>query len=232
MGRQGFGGHLSDAQWSAFLRAGATRRYSDGETIIHQGARDTSVFLLAEGMVKVTTVRPDSDRVLLALRGPGESLGELSAVSGLPRTATVAASGGDCLTRVLSSTRFYDLAREMGVEAALWQHVVLRQAESDSLRAEMVALPSGRRLAAALLRYVALTRDHHSPFQAGADGNRTVTLRLGLSQRELGDAVGLSRTSVAAEFARLRDLGVVRTGRRYVAVLDVDRLRKLAEGAL
>ncbi|GAA1785500.1 Crp/Fnr family transcriptional regulator [Streptomonospora arabica] len=232
MTRQGFGGRLPDDAWRKLLQAGATRRYSDGQTIISQGDRDTAVFLLASGTVKITTVRPDGEQVLLALRGPGEALGELSALSGLPRTATVVAAGGACLTRVLSSDRFRALAREMGTEGALWQHVVTRQAESEALRAEMATLPSAQRLAAMLLRTVALIGHDVDPAPAGHGGRHAVTIRLGLSQRELGDSVGLSRTSVAAEFARLRSIGVVRTGRRFVAILDVGRLREIAEGAV
>ncbi|MDA0563850.1 Crp/Fnr family transcriptional regulator [Streptomonospora sp. S1-112] len=231
MGRQGFGGRLTDAQWSTFLREGATRGYGDGQTIVRQGDRDTAVFLLVEGTVKVTALRPDGEHVLLALRGPGEALGEFSALSGLPRTATVTASGGGCLTRTLSSARFRHVARRLGVEDALWQHAVLRQTESESMRAEIMTLPSAQRLSAMLLRLCALIGHEVDAAPDQDAGRRAVTLRLGLSQRELGYSVGLSRTSVAAEFARLRALGVVRTGRRYVAVLDVERLRKLAEGA-
>lgn len=232
MGRQGFGGLLSDEQWAHFLKAGNTRRHQAGTTIIHQGDQDSAVFLLVEGTVKVSTVRADGTRTLLALRGPGESLGELSALSGLPRTATVAASGGDCLTRVLSSAQFRILAQDMGLESALWKHTVARQSESESLRAELTALPARQRLAAALLRLASLSgADIEGAHTAGPAGNgHGVMLKLGLSQKELGDSIGLSRTSVSTEFTRLRSLGVIRTGRQYIAVLDVGRLRRLADG--
>lgn len=235
MGRQGFGALVSDDQWALFLKAGTTRRFGPGERIIRQGDRDSTVFMLVEGTVKVFTVRPDGTETLLALRGPGESLGEFSALSGLPRTATVTASGGPCLTRVLSSAQFRRLVRTLGLESTLWEHVVLRQSESEALRAEMAALPSGRRLATALLRLASLlgTDTVSWPDPAGSDSGavpRGTVLKLGLSQRELGDWIGLSRASVAAEFSRLRSLGIIRTGRQYVAVHDVERLRHIAEG--
>ncbi|GAA3753686.1 Crp/Fnr family transcriptional regulator [Salinactinospora qingdaonensis] len=232
LGRQGFGGLLSDEQWSQFLKSGSTRKYSDGEMIIHQGDRDRTVFLLVEGTVKVSMVHPDGAEVLLAVRGPGESLGELAALSGLSRTATVTALGGPCLTRVLTSEQFRLLARSMGLEGVLWQHVVSRQSESDSLRAEMMALPSGQRLAATLLRLVDLVGGDidSATFPSGENGRRGAMLRLGLSQEELGKSVGLSRTAMATGFTKLRSLNVVRTGRQYISILDVDRLRQLAAG--
>ncbi|MFW5417643.1 Crp/Fnr family transcriptional regulator [Nocardiopsis sp. CNT-189] len=227
MGRQGFGALVSDDQWALFLKAGSTRRFADGEPIIRQGEHEDAVHMLAEGTVKVTAVRPDGIEVLLALRGPGEALGEMSALSGLARTATVAASGGPCLTRVLSGAQFRLLLRRQGLDGALLEHLVLRQAEGESVRTEITVLPSAQRIAAALLRLAALTG---TDVGTAPGGRRGVVLRLGLSQREIGDWVGLSRASVAAEFRRLRDGGVIRTGRRYIAVLDVDRLRRTAAG--
>ncbi|GAA1104630.1 Crp/Fnr family transcriptional regulator [Nocardiopsis composta] len=227
MGRQGFGALVSDDQWTLFLRAGSTRKFADGEPIIRQGEREDVVHMLAEGTVKVTAVRPDGIEALLALRGPGEALGEMSALTGRARSATVAASGGPCTTRVLSGHQFRLLLHRQELHGALLEHLVLRQTEGESVRTEITVLPSGQRIAAALLRLAALTG---TDVGAAPGGKRGVVLRLGLSQREIGDWVGLSRASVAAEFRRLRDCGVIRTGRQYIAVLDVDRLRRISEG--
>ncbi|ASU85588.1 Crp/Fnr family transcriptional regulator [Nocardiopsis gilva YIM 90087] len=240
MGRQGFGALLTDEQWARFLRAGTTRRFQVGEVIIRQGDRGEAVYMLAEGTVKVSMVRTDGTESLIALRGPGESLGELSALSGLPRTATVAASGGSCLTRVLSGAQFRLLVKTMELEHALWEHIVLRQHESESLRAEMAALPAGQRLAITLLRLAASLGSDVSEAGGPPDrqesrtgrtrARRGTVLKFGLTQRELGDSIGLSRASIAAEFGKLRSLGVISTGRRFVAIRDVERLRRLAEG--
>ncbi|MFD0856307.1 helix-turn-helix domain-containing protein, partial [Actinomadura adrarensis] len=51
---------------------------------------------------------------------------------------------------------------------------------------------------------------------------------VGLSQVEIGQAVGLSRSVVASELARLREQGIVRTSRRRILVSDPARLRALA----
>ncbi|GAA1776741.1 Crp/Fnr family transcriptional regulator [Streptomonospora arabica] len=195
--------------------------------MIRQGEREDSVFLLLEGMVKVTMVQPDGTGLLLALRGHGESLGELSALSGLPRSATVMPSTGRCLTRVLTSAQFRLLVKSMDLEQVLWRHLVRRQTESDSLRAEMASLTARQRLAATLLRLAQLMGSGSE--SAPRSARRSVVVRLGLSQRELGDSIGLSRAAVAEEFKRLRGLGVIRTGREFVAIADVDRLQAIAQ---
>lgn len=234
MGRHGFGALLTDDQWALFLKAGATRRFHTGEPIVRQGEKDDTVFMLAEGMVKVSMVRSDGTESLMALRGAGEAIGEFAALAGLPRTATVTASGGPCLTRAMSGFQFRLLVKGQDLERALWEHIVTRQQESESLRSEMAALPSGQRLAVTLLRLASLLGSdigtRAAPGGEGAGVLRGTVLRFGLTQRELGDSIRLSRASIAAEFGRLRALGVISTGRRFITIRDVERLRRLAEG--
>lgn len=227
MARQGFGALLSDDTWTRLLAQGAHRRFDDGEVIIRQGELDSTVFLLAEGIVKVTSDRVEGGASLLALRGPGEALGEFSALSGLVRTATVTACGGPCVTRALIGPHFNLLVRRLRMETAVWGHVVRRHQESEALRTDIIALPAGQRLAAALLRLTALLG---VPVHTAGSETRGAVLRLGLSQQELGDWIGLSRSSVAGEFQRLRRDGLVETQRHQITVVDVARLRDLRAG--
>jgi CRP-like cAMP-binding protein len=227
IGRQGFGGLLTDDQWARLVKAGRARTFYENDVFIRQGDRENCVFLLVSGVVKVTMVRADGTGLLLAVRGPGESLGEMSALSGLAHTATITAASGSCLTSVLTCMQFRLLVRSMELERVLWEHLVQRQSESDSLRAEMASLPARQRLAATLLRLAQLMGTDVVPVRAAH--RRSVVVRFGLSQRELGDSIGMSRAAVTAEFKRLRALDVIRTGREYVAIQDLDRLRRMAE---
>ncbi|ASU85158.1 Crp/Fnr family transcriptional regulator [Nocardiopsis gilva YIM 90087] len=230
MTRHGFGARLTDETWGRLIQAGRPQRYEPGSPIMNQGDPGGSVHLLLEGAVKVAMVRPDGSLVALAFRGPGEILGEFSAWSGAKRAATVLAVG-PCQTRVFPTDRFRALAREWGLEDAVWGNILARQCESDELRAEQSALPAGRRLAAALLR---LARTLGEPIDPEvSDGavprRRGVLLAISLSQRDIADYIGLSRTSVALEYTRLKELGAIRTGRKYVAIHDLDLLESLAE---
>ncbi|MDS1269643.1 Crp/Fnr family transcriptional regulator [Lipingzhangella sp. LS1_29] len=233
MHRQGLGALVHNDQWTHLLRAGATRWFDPGERLIRQHDHDRTVYLLVEGTVKVYTHRPDGAESLLALRGPGESLGEFAALSGLPRTATVAASGGPCLTRALPADRFREMIRELALDQVLWQHMVRRQSESDSMRAVVAGLPASRRLASALVCMAGMLGLDVTgwPNRCAPERNtapRGTVLQLGLSQQELGEWIGLSRASVAAELSRMRSQGIIRTGRQSIAVLDLDRLYRLA----
>jgi CRP-like cAMP-binding protein len=85
-------GLLTDADIDWLARAGARRRVKDGEILIEQGKAIDSIILLLEGRLSVAV----KDVGIVARRGVGEIVGEMSMVDSAPPSATVAAEG-ECL---------------------------------------------------------------------------------------------------------------------------------------
>ena len=193
--------------------AGTGRRFAAGEVLLRQGDPPTHVLLLLSGRVKVSLTTPDG-QVLLAVRGPGELLGEMAVLGGDERSATVVAIE-PCAAQVLEADRFRRLVRSAGLENELLRRAMRRIREGEAWRAETAALPAGPRVVRALLRLAV----------PGSGG----PVDVGLGQSEIGQAVGLSRSVVAAELGRLREQGVVRTARRRIVITDPARLRAMAE---
>ncbi|MFF4237244.1 Crp/Fnr family transcriptional regulator [Actinomadura geliboluensis] len=200
---------LSTRTWESLVAAGAERRFRAGDVLLRQGDPPSHVLLLLEGRIKALLALPDGEILLLAVRGPGELLGEIAVLGGDDRSATVVAMDA-CVTRALPADRFRALVSAAGAEADLLRHAMRRLREGEEWRAETAALPAGPRVVRALLR-LAVT---------GGE--------VGLGQQEIGQAVGLSRGVVAAELARLRELGVVSTERGRTVITDRPRLRALA----
>ncbi len=69
------------------------RVYRDRDVIVHEGEPGSSLFLIVAGHVKVFTNDTDGNRVVLAELGPGDFFGEVSLLTGKPRTATITAVG-------------------------------------------------------------------------------------------------------------------------------------------
>jgi len=68
------------------------RSYNQGDIIVTEGEAGSSLFLVVGGTVKVFTRTEDGGNMALAELGPGDFFGEVSLLTGRPRTATITAS--------------------------------------------------------------------------------------------------------------------------------------------
>lgn len=73
------------------LASTEVRSYGAGDIIVTEGEAGSSLFLIVSGMVKVFTKTEDGANLQLAELGLGDFFGEVSLLTGRPRTATITA---------------------------------------------------------------------------------------------------------------------------------------------
>jgi CRP-like cAMP-binding protein len=210
---------LTPADQTLLRRAGTICRFAAGQLICQQGEPLRHVLVLLTGRVEVDAYSRSGYEAVLAIRTAGELIGEMSAVDGEPRSATV---------RVLENTQVIMIAQER-FAALCRQHpelgwavlrVVVRRLRQVSAQcAEQTGNTVAERLAALL---VDLSTEYGTQT---ADG---VTIRLARTQRELAAMVGGSRESVVRALTDLRSRGIVHTARKTITVLRPDLLRGAA----
>jgi len=84
---------LQPEELEALAAAMLLRRFHSGEVLIQQGDRGESLFILAEGMAYVYLDHGSGNgRVRVAQLTPGQTVGEMSLLTGEPRSATVTAA--------------------------------------------------------------------------------------------------------------------------------------------
>ncbi|MEV0594862.1 Crp/Fnr family transcriptional regulator [Nonomuraea cavernae] len=215
MEAQGLGVLIPGDAWQALLAAGVPRTFLDGEVVLRQGDQGGHVLALTNGRVKVTLVDIDGREMVLAIRGAGEILGEISVIDGGRRSATVTA-WGRCIAYQLPAARFLRIVDEFRIRDTLLRLILARYREGEAIRAELIGLPALQRVGRVLLWFAGMTANHRN----GESG-----LDLRLSQEELASAVGLSRAAVAAALSSLRKQGVITTSRRLITVRDLPKLR-------
>lgn len=198
---------------------GRRRRWPAGASIYLEGERSSTVVIVVTGRVKVFSLTEQGEEVVLAVRGPGALLGELSAVDGAPRSASVAALE-PVEALVVPVPVFVEFLRAHASAAmVLLRLVTSRLRDADRKRVEFGAFDIPARVAG---RLVELAERFGEP-----DGDG-VRIAVPLSQDELAGWVGASREAVAKALRVLRDRGLVTTGRRTMTVLDLDGLRRRA----
>ena len=84
---------LNDAEFADLRRGGRPRRWERGATVFTEGDVSDWALVLTSGRVKVSSHTANGTEVVLAVRGPGALLGDMSAIDGEPRSATVTADG-------------------------------------------------------------------------------------------------------------------------------------------
>lgn len=207
---------ITEAAWKRLVEAGEPRSCERGSVLMTQGEVADSVLVLLSGRVKILRSGGTGESHLIAVRGEGELLGEIAMLGDGIRTATVVALD-DCLTRVLELAEYRDVCAEFQLADGITRHLVHRMSEGERLRMELAALPARPRLLSYLL---GLART-----SAGVPlGDGLVDV--GVGQRDLIMGVGLSRSMVASELARLKAVGVV-TRSRAPIVVNVAELRRL-----
>jgi CRP/FNR family cyclic AMP-dependent transcriptional regulator len=213
----GFIGTLDREQLRGLREIAVTRRFRKGQALFHQGASSDRVVVLLGGRVKVSTVTEEGKEIVLAFRGPGDLLGELSAIDGEPRSATVEAiEAVEALAIAAPDFRSYLLAHpEVGV--LLLQMLSRRLRDADRKRVEYGAYDTVGRVAARLVELVE---------RYGEPGSGGLRIGLPLSQEELAGWTGASREAVSKALQALRKVGWVRTERRRITVLDLEALRR------
>jgi len=81
---------LHEGELHTLAQAAQRRELAAGEIIVEQGASGASLFVIAAGMLRVTVSAPTGPAAIARLL-PGEFFGEMSLLTGAPRSATVTA---------------------------------------------------------------------------------------------------------------------------------------------
>lgn len=80
---------MSPEEFDDFTRMMTVHTLEPGQAIVRQGETGKSVYVIASGSVKVWTTTQTGERLDLAVLGPSDFFGEISFLTGAPRTATV-----------------------------------------------------------------------------------------------------------------------------------------------
>jgi CRP/FNR family transcriptional regulator, cyclic AMP receptor protein len=208
---------LDEVQRTALESLGTPVAFPAEHTIFWEGQPSRSVLIIQHGHVKVTRRGSDDTDLILAVRGEDEIIGEEGVLMSEPRAATVTTimpvRGLDISAEDL--LRFVDEHRLWPV---MYRAAVRRRRQSDQ-RAMLARLDVKSRLARWLLE---LADEVGEPVDDGW------AINAALSQQDFAGRIGASRDAVAIELRRLREQGLVSTGRRRIVLHDLDALTNLA----
>ena len=112
---------LGDVEREAIVKEMEVESHDEGSVIISEGDPGTSMYLIASGEVKVYTrsSAPGGGSLYLARLGEGDFFGEVSVLTGKPRTATITASQRTELLRLDKDKLDGVLSKHPGIRKVL-----------------------------------------------------------------------------------------------------------------
>jgi CRP-like cAMP-binding protein len=210
-------GTLPDTIAGPFWAAAAITRAKTARTLLSAGAESDSVYIVLEGRVQVALFSSAGREVVLRDLGPGAMFGELAALDGRPRSASIIAID-DCTLASLPGAQFRALVSGCP-EASAWmlRRLVAQIRELTEKVFELNTLRVPSRLHCELLRMC-----HNAPGGI-VDG----LIQPFPTHAELATRIGTHREAVTREIGFLVGQGIVRNADKRSAVIDVPRLTAL-----
>ncbi|MEU0450103.1 Crp/Fnr family transcriptional regulator [Streptomyces tendae] len=216
------------ARFRVKLRALCATRLHDTPTltvprrghVYTDGGQNQHIYVIETGQVKTLMVTGSGKRCLLYISGAGDVLGELGLLGSERSDAAVALE--PATLRQIPGDRFLSVLAEEGLLPEYVRHLGERVIEQQKIIVDMVTLECERRLAARLLL---LSQ------QIGRPCGRLVVIPARITQEELAEMVGTTRSRVGLFLKRFREAGLVGTVQGSLAV-DDRRLGDYIEGRL
>ncbi|MGI8828209.1 MAG: Crp/Fnr family transcriptional regulator [Candidatus Limnocylindria bacterium] len=182
---------------------------------------DERLYVIKRGRVRLYRLTPDGKQLTLELLDKGRIVGRMAWL-GQQLTDAYAEAIEDAL--ICSFTprelqRLIDRFPSVGVN--IIRYLSGRLAASEREREVMAFRSVEQRLAA---RLVELSERFGQPTEDG------VAIDVRLTQQELADMIGTSRETLATTVASLRERRVIDMHNQRVVILDLPRVRELAEG--
>jgi CRP/FNR family cyclic AMP-dependent transcriptional regulator len=186
------------------------RRLKRGQILVREGQTSDLLFVVLSGRLKVMVGSARGEALGLAVVGPGEVLGEFGAIDSRPRSANVEAIDAAHLICIPADAYRALLEASPAVSLALAEELAARIRTLMGSAADLVFLDVPRRLAKLLLA---------APATEG----------LTLSQTDIAEQLGSTRSSVNRALTMFQRQGWVETTRHCTTVVDRDGLEAFGE---
>ncbi|MFI6211457.1 Crp/Fnr family transcriptional regulator [Nocardia brasiliensis] len=217
---------LTPRSRSELVGLACPRRVPAGTVLVSQGDTGTHVLLLRShdpsysACVKITAASRSGREGLLGVRVSGDVIGELAALRGTPRMATVTT----CTETVVHTIPQSGFIKFLNSNADAWEALCRMIADrldwANRRRLDFAGYDVPIRLARVLLE---LAEAHGGPVAGGYE------LGVRLSQTELGALIGAREDTIGSAMRYLRAQGLVTTAYRTVTITAIDQLRVLAD---
>ncbi|MDJ0951297.1 MAG: Crp/Fnr family transcriptional regulator [Alphaproteobacteria bacterium] len=195
------------------------RRYDAKQEILGYGDDGTDVYFVLTGRVRVCIRSPQGREVIVADIDAGDFFGDLAAIDGAPRSASIVALTGVTVAKMPARVFKEMLDRHPDVSGEMMRRLAGRLRELLQRFNEFGTLKVSKRIYAELLR---MSRPR------GRDSTEAV-ISPPPYHAEIAARISTRREAVTRELSKLERQGLVEKGRGALVLRDPEALARLIE---
>lgn len=215
--------NLSAVELERLARYTRLEKFAANQTIFRQNDAGTTMMAVVGGRVRISRLSAAGKEIVFGILTPGAIFGEIALLDGGERSADATALGETRLI-VLDRRDFIPfLKRHPAVAIGMLEVLCKRIRRTDEQVEDSLFLVRDARLAKALLNLAD---------QFGKETPEGLCIDLQLSQRELGNFVGLTRESINKQLHEWREAGLVDLKDGLITIRDIDTFENLLEEKL
>ena len=208
---------LSDEALERVSRSCHVQRFAPKKEVLSADEKSTDVYFILTGTLRVSLYAANGRAVVLRTLAAGDMFGELAALDGSPRSATIEAIES-CELASMHARDFMTLLRgEPDFSMALIKRLASQVRGLSDRIFEFSTLPVPSRIHAELFRLA---------MQAKKTGGE-VLIFPAPTLKDLAACVSTHREAVSRELNRLKRMGILKRERKGLRILDMNRLQSL-----
>jgi CRP-like cAMP-binding protein len=189
------------------------------EPILSRDSDSRDVFFVVKGRCRIVNFSPTGREVAYAIAGPGDFFGEMAAIDGLPRSATVVALE-DCVLGSISLQAFRDIVEQHPkVGFVIMEKLVRIVRTSDDRIMDLATLSAYQRVYSELLKLI-----KPDPVRQGSWLIYPLP-----TQAQIAAQASTTRETVARVLSHLSSDGIAERKSKTLYVRQVERLRQLCD---
>jgi CRP/FNR family cyclic AMP-dependent transcriptional regulator len=198
------------------------RTYKEGEQIIDRQNDTKDVFFVVSGSARVVNYSPAGREVSFDDIGPGGCFGELAAIDGQPRSASVLAREETLAASLPAATFLEMIEAHPPIGLALLRRLAEVVRESTERIMDLSTLGAHNRVYAELLREA-----RETDAQAFTNKQNQATIRPIPVHSDIAARVSTARETVARVLNDLARKGILERQRDALVIQDIARLTKM-----
>jgi len=209
---------VEDTELQHLISVARRRRFDRHEVVFHRDDPADSLHLVVKGRFAVRIMTPVGDTVTISVLGPNDSFGEMALIGGEARRSATVLALEKAETLALYKDDFERLREQYpAVNDVLLRFLVRELRAMNERLLEALYVPSERRVVRRLT-------------ELAGDGAGEGGVEVPLTQEQLAELAGTSRSTVNRVLRQEEKRGTVALRRGRTTVLDPDALARRARG--